>query len=57
MPLSQTKKNLTRRRESAQARKEVYEARTIEEQLALIETRRGASQKERKRLEKRLKNV
>jgi len=40
----------TRRQESAKARDEVYQALTIEEKKALIESRPGTSTRERKRL-------
>ena len=50
MSVSRAKKPLARRRESADARKEVYKSRTTEEQLALLDSRPGKSKKERKRL-------
>lgn len=41
----------TRRQERAAERKEAYEARSVEEQLQLIDKRPGESKKERARLE------
>jgi hypothetical protein len=54
MSVSRAKKPLARRRESANERKIAYEVRTVEEQLALINSRPGESKKERTRLEKQI---
>lgn len=43
-----------RRWEEAEARQEAHDARTLEQQLALIATRRGESKQESERLQARL---
>jgi hypothetical protein len=42
------------RQDEAKVRQEQRDTRTVSEQLKLIKTRRGESEKERKRLEKKL---
>lgn len=44
----------SRRRERAKEREQVRAARSDQDQLALLATRRGASARERARLEKRI---